>query len=242
MQSTNFSSVTCLGGTSKPLQTLQVDCLPTTWYVCTVAFFHSAMPALSARQLHFCICTSVARDLCSLTSILQLPRLLVHPSCTQYTEHWLDSAAPGLLGLMLAQAENVLVMGTAATYSKELATCLKDANQEQALHQLRNACQKILTIVKSVTSTQASKDRNFWPALDRLLVVLRETLRSIPDGDALLPEIFDPLKPESSHGFEGSVKFVSGAREAFSLTSGRWLSLMLKPLKRHWQECTFESA
>ena len=67
---------------------------------------------------------------------------------------------------MLAQAENVLVMGTAATYSKELATCFTDANQEQALHQLRNACQKILTIGKPVTSTQASKERDFWPALD----------------------------------------------------------------------------
>ena len=67
-------------------------------------------------------------------------------------------------------------------------------------------------------------------------------LRSVPDGDALLPEIFDPLKPENSRGFEGSVKFVSGTREAFSLTSGRWLSLMLKPLKRHWQECMIESA
>lgn len=108
-----------------------------------------------------------------------------------------------------------LLWGLLATYSEELTTCFKDASQEQALHQLRNACQKVLTIVKPVTSTQASKERDFWPALDRLVVVLRETLRSVPDGDALLDEIFDPVKRENSHGFEGSVKFVSGARQAF---------------------------
>ena len=56
---------------------------------------------------------------------------------------------------MLAQAESVIVMGTAATYSEELASCFEDANQEQALHQLRSACRKTLTTVKPMTSSEA---------------------------------------------------------------------------------------
>lgn len=165
------------------------------------------MPLLSARQLHFYICTSEAHEISSLTSILQLLRLLVHPSCTQDAEHLLNSAGT----LTLAQAEILIVIANAATYSKELATCFEDANQEQALHQLRNACQKTLTITKPVTL--ASKERNFWPALERLLALLKKTLRSVPDADALLIQILSPLKP--GNAFEGSVKFANSAYETF---------------------------
>jgi len=116
---------------------------------------------------------------------------------------------------MLAQAESVIVMGTAATYSEELASCFEDANQEQALHQLRGACRKTLTTVKPVTSSEASKARDFWPALHRLSAALRNTLKSVSDGNQLSDQIFDPLKPEN--GFEDSAKFASGAHKALRI-------------------------
>ncbi len=97
----------------------------------------------------------MAHELGSLALILQLLRLLVHTSCTQDTEHSLDSAGT----LTLAQAELFIIMGTADMYSEELATCFEDANQKLPLNQLRNACQKTLTIIKPVTS--ASKQRHF---------------------------------------------------------------------------------
>ncbi|DBA72874.1 TPA: hypothetical protein ACH3X2_009841 [Trebouxia sp. C0005] len=87
------------------------------------------------------------------------------------------------------------------------------ANQEQAFQQLRNACQKTLTIVKPVS--QASKERDFWPALHRFAAVLRVTLRSVPDGTVLLDQIFDSLKPGTR--FEDSAKFASDSDEFYRL-------------------------
>ena len=82
------------------------------------------MHTLSARQLHLCICISVAHELCSLTLILQLLRLLAHSSCTQDPEHLLDLAGT----VTLAQAESFIVMGTAGMYSEELATCFASSS------------------------------------------------------------------------------------------------------------------
>ena len=59
--------------------------------------------------------------------------------------------------------------------------------------------------------TSASKERNFWPALHRLVAVLKKTVRSVPDGNELLDQILSPLKP--GNAFEGSVKFANGACE-----------------------------
>ena len=63
-----------------------------------------------------------------------------------------------------------------------------------------------------MTSSQASKERDFWPALHRLSAALSKTLKSVPDGSELSDQIFDPLKPEN--GFEDSAKFASGAHKA----------------------------
>ncbi len=57
--------------------------------------------------------------------------------------------------------------------------------------------------------------RDFWPALHRLSAALRNSLKSVSDGNQLSDQIFDPLKPES--GFADSAKFASGAHKALRI-------------------------
>ena len=66
-----------------------------------------------------------------------------------------------------------------------------------------------------MTFLQTNKEGQYWLALSKLSAKLRKTSREVPDGDALLREILDPLKP--ANGYEGSAHFVSGARKASTL-------------------------
>ncbi len=63
-----------------------------------------------------------------------------------------------------------------------------------------------------ISDDKASKERDFWPALHRLSAALRNTLKSVSDGNQLSDQIFDPLKPKN--GFADSAKFASGAHKA----------------------------
>lgn len=113
--------------------------------------------------------------------------------------------------LNCAQAGCVIIIGTAATYSQQLATCLDDAGQKKAVQQLLCRCCSTVKIIEPNSSVNASKESKFWLALYKLVAVLREALKCSPDGEDLLREILEALKPEN--GFEDSAKFASGARK-----------------------------
>ena len=105
-----------------------------------------------------------------------------------------------------AEAECIITVGAAATYSEQLASCLEGAEQKIAL---LCSCGKTLRSIKPLASVQASKERKFWPALDKFSAALREALHCSADGQELLREVLESLKPEN--GFQDSAKFVSGA-------------------------------
>lgn len=114
--------------------------------------------------------------------------------------------------LKAAQAQDFVIIGTAATYSEELAAFFEDGEHEQALQQLKATCFKVLKIMKPVSSCQPSQERTYWAALGRLSAAVRTTVQSLPDGNELWSEICGPLKQEN--GFEESVNFVNGAHKA----------------------------
>ena len=110
------------------------------------------------------------------------------------------------------QIESIIIIGAAATYSEELATCFEDAQDPQALQLLRKACCKTLKSISPMTSSQASKEKQFWPALNKLSKALETTVRPLPDGQEMLEAIFKEIKPEN--GYEDAAKYASGAHKA----------------------------
>ncbi|KAA6421862.1 MAG: hypothetical protein FRX49_08181 [Trebouxia sp. A1-2] len=114
--------------------------------------------------------------------------------------------------LTAVQTQAFVIIGTAATYSEELAAFFEDGEHEQALQQLKATCCKVLEIMKPVSSCQPSQETTNWGALGMLSAVVRTTVQSLPDGNELWSEICGPLKQEN--GFEESMNFVNGAHEA----------------------------
>lgn len=114
--------------------------------------------------------------------------------------------------LRLDNIWDVVTITTTATYSEELATCFEDAENEQALDQLYSSCCKTLKSIKPLTSSQPSKEGQYWLGFSKLSATLGTTLKALPDGDDLLQQIYDPLKP--ANGFEKSRQFVNGAHQA----------------------------
>ncbi|KAL0021095.1 hypothetical protein WJX79_005270 [Trebouxia sp. C0005] len=72
--------------------------------------------------------------------------------------------------LSRGQIESIIIVGAAATYSEELATCLEDAQDPQALQLLR-----------------------------KLSEALETTVRPLPDGQEMLEAIFKEIKPENGY-------------------------------------------
>ncbi|DBA92699.1 TPA: hypothetical protein ACH3X1_002909 [Trebouxia sp. C0004] len=85
--------------------------------------------------------------------------------------------------LKVGQVEDVVTITTAATYSEELATCFEDAENGQALDKLSSICCKTLKTIKPLTSSQLSKEGQYWLALSRISATLGITLKALPDGD-----------------------------------------------------------
>lgn len=63
-----------------------------------------------------------------------------------------------------------------------------------------------------MTCNQASKEKQFWPALNKLSEALETTVRPLPDGQEMLEAIFKEIKPEN--GYEDAAKYASAAHKA----------------------------
>ena len=137
--------------------------------------------------------------------------------------------------LKIGQIEEVVTITTAATYNEELATCFEDAENEQALDQLSSICCKTLKTIKSLASSQPGKEGQYWLALSRLSATLGTTLKALPDGDDLLQQICDPLKP--ANGFEKSRQFVNGAHQASRIQFWEMLTAHIESIKEALQAC-----
>lgn len=106
-------------------------------------------------------------------------------------------------------------MTTAATFSEELATCLEDSENEEAFINLFSTCNMSLKTIQPLTSLQsfqASNEGQGWQAVSVLSPKLKAILETLPDGDELLEQILDPLKPAS--GYADCAQFVNGAHQA----------------------------
>ena len=136
----------------------------------------------------------------------------------------------------VGQVEDVVTITTAATYSEELATCFEDAENEQALDQLSNICCKTLKTIKPLTSSQPGKEGQYWLALSRLSATLGTTLKALPDGDDLLQQICDPLKP--ANGFEKSRQFVNGAHQASRIQFWEMVTAHIESIEEALQACS----
>lgn len=135
-----------------------------------------------------------------------------------------------------SQVEDVVTVTTAATYSEELATCLEDAEDEQALDQLSSICCKTLNSIKPQTSCRPSKEGQYWLALGRVSATLGTVLKALPDGDELWDQICDPLKP--ANGFEQSVQFVNGAHQASRIQFWEMAVAHIKIIEEALQGCS----
>lgn len=163
------------------------------------------------RQQAFDLNAQVTLPACSWNKFLMLLRRLQQPGCLLLTS--ISAALVGSAGALTAvQTQAFVIIGTAATYSEELAAFFEDGEHEQALQQLKATCCKVLEIMKPVSSCQPSQETTNWGALGMLSAVVRTTVQSLPDGNELWSEICGPLKQEN--GFEESMNFVNGAHEA----------------------------
>lgn len=106
-------------------------------------------------------------------------------------------------------------MTTAATFSEELATCLEDSGNEEALNHLFSTCSKTSKTIKplrSPRSRQASTEGQGWQAVDASSAKLKATLESLPDGDERLEQLLVPLKP--ANGYAYCAQFVNIGHQA----------------------------
>jgi len=117
-----------------------------------------------------------------------------------------------------------------------LATCLEDAEDEQALDQLSSICCKTLKTIKPLTSCQPSKEGQYWLALGRLSATLGTALKALRDGDELWEQIRDPLKP--ANGFEKSIQFVNGAHQASRIQFWEMVVAHIKTIEEALQGCS----
>jgi hypothetical protein len=117
-----------------------------------------------------------------------------------------------------------------------LATCLEDAEDEQALDQLSSICCKTLKTIKPLTSCQTSKEGQYWLALGRLSATVVTALKALRDGDELWEQIRDPLKP--TNGFEKSIQFVNGAHQASRIQFWEMVVAHIKTIEEALQGCS----
>ena len=127
-------------------------------------------------------------------------------------------------------------MTTAATFSEELASCLEASENSTAFDQIFTTCNKTLKTIKPVTACQSSKEGQYWLALGRLSTKLTVTLKALSDGDELLNQILDPLKPEN--GYEMSAQFANGAHQASRIQFWEMVVAHVETIEEALQGCS----
>lgn len=130
-------------------------------------------------------------------------------------------------------------MTTAATFSEELATCFEDSGNEEGLNHLFSTCKKTLKTIKPLLSWQENKEGQGWQAVADLSAKLKAALESLPDGDQLLQQILEPLKP--ANGYAESAQFANGAHHASRVRFWEMVADHVKTIDDALQGCSIEA-